>query len=129
MAVRRSAPIHGGKGICLGPLNYLGRGYESAPIAITVEGANILTRNLIIFGQGAMRCHPYIYKEIKAAQLTNVDESRFSGVGDNKLVIKAIPTPETSFARKGSVGNDSVPLMYLDKSAKLRKGAEEVSNL
>jgi acyl-CoA dehydrogenase len=61
--------IHGGKGICLGPNNYLGRGYESSPIAITVEGANILTRNLIIFGQGAMRCHPYIYKEIQAAQM------------------------------------------------------------
>lgn len=61
--------IHGGKAICLGPKNILGRGYESSPIAITVEGANILTRNLIIFGQGAMRCHPYIYKEIQAAQL------------------------------------------------------------
>jgi acyl-CoA dehydrogenase len=64
--------IHGGKGICLGPKNYLGRGYESIPIAITVEGANILTRNMIIFGQGAMRCHPYIFAELEAA--TNVDE-------------------------------------------------------
>src|SRR5688572_6962098 len=50
--------VHGGKGICLGPRNYLGRFYESVPIAITVEGANILTRSMIIFGQGAMRCHP-----------------------------------------------------------------------
>ncbi len=61
--------VHGGKGICLGPNNYLGRDHEAGPIAITVEGANILTRNLIIFGQGAMRCHPYIYKEIQAVQL------------------------------------------------------------
>lgn len=61
--------IHGGKAICLGPNNYLGRGYESNPIAITVEGANILTRNLIIFGQGAMRCHPYIYQEMNAAKI------------------------------------------------------------
>lgn len=60
--------IHGGKGICLGPNNYLGRGYQSAPIAITVEGANILTRSLIIFGQGAIRCHPYIFKEMQAIQ-------------------------------------------------------------
>lgn len=61
--------IHGGKGICLGPKNYLGRGYESTPIAITVEGANILTRNMIIFGQGAIRCHPYVLAELEAAKL------------------------------------------------------------
>lgn len=58
--------LHGGKTICLGPKNYLGRGYESMPIAITVEGANILTRNLIIFGQGVMRCHPYVLAELEA---------------------------------------------------------------
>jgi acyl-CoA dehydrogenase len=52
--------VHGGKGIMLGPKNYLARGYEGVPIAITVEGANILTRNLIIFGQGAIRCHPFV---------------------------------------------------------------------
>jgi len=63
-----SMDIHGGKGICLGPLNYLGRGYEAAPIAITVEGANILTRNMIIFGQGAIRCHPYVLAELEAAR-------------------------------------------------------------
>jgi len=59
--------IHGGKGICLGPNNYLGRAYQAIPISITVEGANILTRNMIIFGQGAIRCHPYTLKEIEAA--------------------------------------------------------------
>jgi acyl-CoA dehydrogenase len=59
--------IHGGKGIMLGPNNYLGRGYEGIPIAITVEGANILTRSMIIFGQGAIRCHPFVLKEIQAA--------------------------------------------------------------
>lgn len=61
--------IHGGKGICLGPKNYLARLYQAMPIAITVEGANILTRSLIIFGQGAMRCHPYILAEFNAAML------------------------------------------------------------
>jgi len=59
--------IHGGKGICLGPNNYLGRAWETVPIAITVEGANILTRSMIIFGQGAIRCHPFVLKEIAAA--------------------------------------------------------------
>jgi acyl-CoA dehydrogenase len=67
--------IHGGKGICLGPNNYLGRGYEAVPIAITVEGANILTRSMIIFGQGAMRCHPYIYAELEAAKMDDPKKS------------------------------------------------------
>ena len=56
--------VHGGKGICLGPSNYLGRAYQQTPIAITVEGANILTRSMIIFGQGAIRGHPYVLREI-----------------------------------------------------------------
>jgi acyl-CoA dehydrogenase len=60
--------VHGGKGIMLGPKNYLARGYEAVPIAITVEGANILTRNLIIFGQGAIRCHPFVRAEMDAAR-------------------------------------------------------------
>ncbi len=60
--------IHGGKGIMLGPRNYLARGLQSVPIAITVEGANILTRCLMIFGQGAIRAHPYILAEMEAAQ-------------------------------------------------------------
>ena len=58
--------IQGGSGICLGKNNYLGRIYQSIPIAITVEGANILTRSLIVFGQGAIRGHPYLYKEMQA---------------------------------------------------------------
>src|SRR6186713_349610 len=60
--------VHGGKGICLGPKNYLGRGYQVVPVAITVEGANILTRSLMIFGQGAIRCHPYVLQEMNAAK-------------------------------------------------------------
>ena len=59
--------VLGGKGICLGPKNFLGRVYQSTPVAITVEGANILTRCMIIFGQGAFRCHPYVLDEISAA--------------------------------------------------------------
>ena len=60
--------VHGGKGICLGPSNYLARAYQQVPIAITVEGANILTRSMIIFGQGAIRGHPFVLKEIQATQ-------------------------------------------------------------
>ncbi|MDR9827530.1 acyl-CoA dehydrogenase FadE [Vibrio sp. FNV 38] len=63
--------IVGGKGICLGPANFLARGYQGAPIAITVEGANILTRSMIIYGQGAIRCHPYVLTEMEAAHSTD----------------------------------------------------------
>lgn len=59
--------IAGGKGICLGPANFLARGYQGAPISVTVEGANILTRSMIIYGQGAIRCHPYLLDEMAAA--------------------------------------------------------------
>lgn len=60
--------VIGGKGICLGPQNFLGRAYQQMPVSITVEGANILTRSLILFGQGAIRCHPYVLDEMRAAQ-------------------------------------------------------------
>lgn len=58
--VTHAMDIHGGKALCLGPNNYLANLYTSMPIGVTVEGANILTRNLIIFGQGLIRCHPYL---------------------------------------------------------------------
>lgn len=66
-AANDSMDIHGGKGVMMGPKNYLGRSYMATPIAITVEGANILTRSLIIYGQGAIRCHPFVLKELHAA--------------------------------------------------------------
>ncbi len=74
-AIDDAMDIHGGKGICIGPKNYLGRSYQQIPVGITVEGANILTRNLIIFGQGAIRCHPYILKEIAAARSEDQTQS------------------------------------------------------
>ncbi|MGV8943554.1 acyl-CoA dehydrogenase [Thermomonas sp.] len=64
-----SMDILGGKGIILGPRNFAGRSWQAAPIAITVEGANIMTRSLMIFGQGAILCHPWVMKEMKSAQL------------------------------------------------------------
>lgn len=71
MALNDAMDIHGGKGICSGPKNYLSSAYQAIPIGITVEGANILTRTLIVFGQGAMRCHPFLLKEIEAAGLAD----------------------------------------------------------
>ena len=60
--------IAGGKGICMGPSNFLGAAYMQMPVSITVEGANILTRSLIVFGQGAIRCHPFVLKEMQATR-------------------------------------------------------------
>ncbi len=66
--------VLGGKGICMGPHNFAARFYEAIPIAITVEGANILTRSMIIFGQGALRCHPYALREIYAVHNTDTEK-------------------------------------------------------
>ncbi len=77
LCVNDAMDIHGGKGICLGPNNWVGRGYQVIPVGITVEGANILTRTLIIFGQGAIRCHPYVLREMRAAKdLQGAEASR-----------------------------------------------------
>ncbi len=78
MIANDAMDVQGGKGIMLGPNNYLGRGYQMVPVSITVEGANILTRSLIIFGQGAVRCHPWVLKEMNAAQ----DHDRQRGMRD-----------------------------------------------
>ncbi len=80
--------VHGGKAIILGPRNYAGRGWQIAPVSITVEGANIMTRSLMIFGQGAVRCHPYVLPELEAlenadreAGLADFDRALFGHVG------------------------------------------------
>lgn len=74
VCVNDAMDVHGGKAIIEGPRNYLGSLYRGVPIGITVEGANIVTRSLMQFGQGAIRCHPYLLKEIKA--LEDPDEGR-----------------------------------------------------
>jgi len=80
--------IVAGKGICMGPNNFLARAYQQSPIAITVEGANIMTRCLIIFGQGLIRCHPYVLREMEAARnpdrrkaLEAFDSAMFGHIG------------------------------------------------
>jgi len=70
-----SMDIHAGRAIQDGPMNYLAKHYLGIPVAITVEGANILTRNLMIFGQGATRCHPYVLKEMEAASNPDQDQA------------------------------------------------------
>jgi len=83
-AIIDAMDIAGGKGIMLGENNFLARAYQGAPIAITVEGANILTRSMIIFGQGAIRCHPWVLEEMNAAaknDLVTFDRALFSHIG------------------------------------------------
>ncbi len=95
-AIIDAMDITGGKGIMLGESNFLARAYQGAPIAITVEGANILTRSMMIFGQGAIRCHPYVLDEMAAAQ--NNDLNAF-----DKLLFKHI----------GHVGSNKVRSFWL----------------
>ncbi len=76
--------IHGGRGVMMGPRNYLSSAYQAVPVAITVEGAHILTRSLMIFGQGAIRCHPHVFPEMEAARsndLAAFDKHLLSHVG------------------------------------------------
>ncbi len=100
--------IVGGKGICLGPSNFIGRAYQQIPIGITVEGANILTRSMILFGQGAIRCHPYVLKEMKAA--FNPDARQGLDDFDRALFGHAVFTIRHAFSalRKGLTGSHFV---------------------
>jgi acyl-CoA dehydrogenase len=72
-ALNDAMDLHGGRAICDGPSNYLMAAYQAMPVGITVEGANILTRSLITFAQGALRSHPYLYSEIAACQDTDAE--------------------------------------------------------
>ncbi len=73
--VNDAMDVQGGKAICMGPNNFIARAYQQMPVGITVEGANILTRSLIIFGQGAIRCHPYVLKEFLAVREGDSDKA------------------------------------------------------
>jgi acyl-CoA dehydrogenase len=123
--------VHGGRGIMMGPHNYLGRAYQGIPICITVEGANILTRNLIIFGQGVMLDHPYLRALAESLQKKDeLHESLFKAAlkGFTKRLLKQlgqrfwiglshgafVPTPESRLAkyyRKASILSNRLSLL------------------
>lgn len=120
--VNDAMDVQGGSGICLGRRNWLGRIYQSVPISITVEGANILTRSLIIFGQGAIRCHPYVLKEMMATKepdaaqaledfddafirhvgfsISNASRSLFLGLTNARLVQSPVSGPTAKYYRQ-----------------------------
>ncbi|HAX10358.1 MAG TPA: acyl-CoA dehydrogenase, partial [Marinobacter hydrocarbonoclasticus] len=80
--INHAMDVVAGRGVITGPRNFLARAYQAVPIGITVEGANILTRSLMIFGQGAIRCHPFIVEEIEAAGMEDEDKAakKFDGI-------------------------------------------------
>jgi len=82
IVINHAMDVVAGRGVITGPRNFLARAYQAVPIGITVEGANILTRSLMVFGQGAIRCHPFIVDEIEAAGMEDEDKAakKFDGV-------------------------------------------------
>jgi len=114
--------VHGGKGIIMGPRNYLGRGWQGMPIWVTVEGANILTRSMMIFGQGAIRCHPYVLKEMQAARmedkkksLEEFDRNLFGHIGYSIGNAVRSMVLGLSFARFAAVPTDRKTAAYYRK--------------
>jgi acyl-CoA dehydrogenase len=128
--------VHGGKGIILGPRNYLGRGWQFMPVGITVEGANILTRNLMIFGQGAIRCHPYVIKEMEAARIEDVaertsrfDQLLFSHVGFTiRNAVRSLVLG-LSFGKFAAVPHDRKTAKYYQKLSRYSAALAYVSDI
>ena len=101
LVIQDAMDVHAGRGLIMGRSNYLAHAYMSMPIGITVEGANILTRNLMIFGQGAVRCHPFVSREMQAA--TNPDAK--VGLRDfDSLIFRHIGYAISNFVRTFSLG-------------------------
>ncbi len=128
--------VHGGKGIILGPRNYLGRGWQFMPVGITVEGANILTRNLMIFGQGAIRCHPYVIKEMEAARIEDVaertsrfDQLLFSHIGFTiRNAVRSLVLG-LSFGKFAAVPHDRKTAKYYQKLSRYSAALAFVSDI
>ncbi|MDR5867682.1 acyl-CoA dehydrogenase [Halomonas koreensis] len=116
--------IHGGKAVTLGPRNYLGIGYSANPVAITVEGANIMTRNLMIFGQGAIRCHPYVLEELAAKDADDVGAFDRAFFGHAGLILGNAARALTQGLGLGrpAVPFDDVAAPYAREIARLSAG-------
>jgi acyl-CoA dehydrogenase len=134
--VRDAMDVHGGKGVILGPRNYLGRGWQGVPVSITVEGANILTRNLMIFGQGAIRCHPYVLKEMQSAWLENpserlerFDDLLFSHVGYSIRNAARSLVLGLSFGKFALVPHDRKTAKYYKKLSRYSAALAFVSDI
>lgn len=124
-AVNNAMDIHAGRGIQFGPRNYLGNLYQALPIGITVEGANILTRNLIIFGQGVMRCHPYLRDELIASE--NAERGR-NKVFD-KLWLSHMGFALQNFTRVLVYGLSGGRGILIDQPGRLKKYLRQLTRM
>jgi acyl-CoA dehydrogenase len=135
-SIRDAMDVHGGKGVILGPRNYLGRGWQGIPVSITVEGANIMTRNLMIFGQGAIRCHPYVLKEMQAARIENsreridrFDDLLFAHVGYSiRNAVRSLVLG-LSFGKFAMVPHDRKTAKYYKKLSRYSSALAFVSDI
>lgn len=137
--VNDAMDVHGGKAICLGPNNYIGRFYQAVPFSITVEGANILTRSMMIFGQGAIRCHPHVLDEIAATRISDpaqavaaFDQAFFKHIGFSCANALTALWHGLTGARTASVPGDGVSRRYFQQLSRLSAGfafASDVSML
>ncbi len=118
--------IHAGRGIIMGEHNYLANLYTANPIGITVEGANVLTRNLIIFGQGAYRCHPYLAKELEAVTAKNDKKAllRF-----DRLIFKHIGFVISNFTRTLSYGLSCSKTIHVPEEGALKYYYQEITRM
>jgi acyl-CoA dehydrogenase len=124
--VNDAMDIHGGSGTCLGPQNLIGRAYQAIPISITVEGANILTRTLIVYGQGAIRCHPYVREEMEAA--ADPDSERGAQRFD-RAFFKHIGYDISNIARSFWMGLTSARLVRVPFNGLSRRYAQQLTRL
>ncbi|MCS2610720.1 acyl-CoA dehydrogenase [Halomonas dongshanensis] len=116
--------VHGGKAVTLGPRNYLGIGYSANPVAITVEGANIMTRNLMIFGQGAIRCHRFVLDELAAKDANDINAFDKAFFGHTGMIFG---NAARAFTMGLGIGKPSVPfegpaLAYAQDISRLSAG-------
>ena len=128
--------VHAGKGVMIGPSNWIARNFQGSPIAITVEGANILTRNMMIFGQGAIRCHPYVLKEIEAvgmeqpsAALEAFDSAFFGHLGHSFSAAARSLVLGASLGRLAGAPNDGPGKRYYQQIARYSANLALLSDL
>ena len=124
--VNDAMDVQGGSGICLGPRNFIGRVYQALPISITVEGANILTRTLIIYGQGAIRCHPYVLKEMLA--VADDDVARASKIFD-KAIFGHVGFVISNAARALWMGLTNARLVWVPVKGPARRYCQHLTRL
>ena len=129
VALNDAMDVHAGKAVCRGRNNYLSGVYSTIPVAITVEGANILTRSMIIFGQGAIRCHPYVLREMRAAAnpdpvagLADFDDALFRHIGFTISNLTRSLVLALTGSRLASVPEASISTPYLKQLTRMSAG-------